>query len=213
LLDEIGKKLGWPVIESAKPLSVIPIEDKISYLLNLKAKNDKNISVAALSKQISFYGLVAFFDKLLEFEVINKVAFSDMLIMTPTFFTDEINDEQQTQDDKNLSAYSNIPVERAVSNLIYILKLWHKFNQHKEFYNIISKCLSNSKLDSLSCYKHFVNEYYNSYALALNLLPNQNLNWASIEGMNLKQKIPVLAHLLIKEKSSFRVIIFKLFTI
>ena len=184
---------------------MIPIEEKLAYLLNLKAKNDKQISAAALSKQISFYGLVAFFDKLIEFEVINKVVFSDMLIMTPTFHKDEIYEEIQVQDDKNVSTYSNNPVERAVSNLVYILKLWNKFNQHKEFYNIISKCLSNSKLDSLSCYKHFVNEYYNSYSLALNILPNQNLSWASIESMNLKQKIPVLAHLLIKEKSSFRV--------
>lgn len=184
---------------------MIPIEEKLAYLLNLKAKNDKQISAAALSKQISFYGLVAFFDKLIEFEVINKVVFSDMLIMTPTFHKDEIYEEIQVQDDKNVSTYSNNPVERAVSNLVYILKLWNKFNQHKEFYNIISKCLSNSKLDSLSCYKHFVNEYYNSYSLALNILPNHNLSWASIESMNLKQKIPVLAHLLIKEKSSFRV--------
>ena len=206
LLDEIGKKLGWPIIQSAVPISAMPIEDKITYLLNLKAKNDKQISVASLSKQISFYGLVAFFDKLIEFEVMNKVLFSDMLIMATTFQKEEMCEDPNSKvDKKNYTPQSVVPAERAISNLIYTLKLWHKFVQHKEFYNIISKCLSNSKLDALSCYKHFISEYYNSYALGLNLNPNQNLNWTSVENVNLKQKIPVMAHLFMNEKSSFRV--------
>lgn len=204
LLDEIGKKLTWPPIQSSVPTSSLPIEDKLTYLLNLKSKNDKQISISSLNKQISFYGLAAFFNKVIEFQALSKHTFSDMLVLSQTFNNTD-TPQSNSKPFKVNKDLSFDPVEFTISNIVYCLKLWQKFNQHKELFTIISKCLSNSKLDSLSCYKSFLSEYYNSFALGLNLMSSQNLTWGSFDNFNIKQKISVIANLFMSEKTSFQV--------
>jgi hypothetical protein len=208
LLDELGKKLDWPSIIPSQPnlpLSAMSIEEKMTYLFNLKLKNDKNISMSSLNKQISFYGISFFFSKLIEFQAICKSLFSDLLIMTQSFITMSPSDKIAAVSFTNDDVILTDQIEYALSNLIFSLKLWQKFNQHKEFLTIINKCLSNSKLDSLNCYKVFLNEYYNNFTMASSSnLNNQSYN--SLTGMNAKQKVPMLANLFKYENASFQVI-------
>lgn len=130
-----------------------------------------------------------------------------MLIISPLFKSDPPLDTNQPS---NFSATSQ-PLELAISNLIYCLKIWHKFILHKEYYTIVTKCLSNSKLDSLNCYKNFLADYYNSYQLAVSNNPSGTHSWSIISSLNYKQKIPLIAYLFMNEKTSFKVENFNIF--
>ncbi|CAF0799427.1 unnamed protein product [Brachionus calyciflorus] len=195
LLDEIAKKLDWPPI----PDNLKNIEDKMSFLFNLKSKPDKNISVSSLNKQISFYSLTFFFNKLTEFQALNHALFNDQLILSPLFKNEDDTDSiQMTQ--------INPGFNQTISNLIFCIKIWQKFTQHKEFYTIITKCLSNSKLDNLVIYKNFLADYYNSLQWSsTQQIQNCNYNWTNLNGLNLKQKIPILSYLFMHEKNSLKV--------
>jgi hypothetical protein len=95
------------------------------------------------------------------------------------------------------------PIEFSVSNLIYCLKLWHKFNSHKEFLTVVTKCLSNSKLDLMAIYKNFIADYYNTYSYSLNLKESKAVPSTSLETVNemeIKQKIITLINLFMNEK-------------
>ena len=95
------------------------------------------------------------------------------------------------------------PIEFSVSNLIYCLKLWHKFNSHKEFLTVVTKCLSNSKLDLMTIYKNFSADYYNTFSHALNLKDNKAVPAVSLETVNemeIKQKIITLINIFMSEK-------------
>ena len=199
LLDEIGRKIDWPPINDT-----LNIEEKLSYLLAVKQKADKGISISSLNKQISFYGLALFFNKLIELNTIAKKFFSDMLVICRKFKLN-VYSQYSSQSLIEESNYFTEPIDFAISNLIYCLKLWHKFIQHKEFSTIVTKCLSNSKLDSLICYKNFINDYYNFYSQALNITTSSQQTWASLSSLPLKQKIPLIVNLLISEKSNIQV--------
>lgn len=204
LLEEISKKLDWPntTMGSSKPQDV-EIERKLSYLFELKLKNDKNISMSSLNKQISFFGITYFFHKLIEFQTLCGHSFSDMLILAPTFAPHQKSETSTAISvDVQTTGFTK-PIEATLTSLVFCLKLWHKFSQHKEFLTIITKCLNNSKLDGLVCYKGFLADYYNSYLLANSNSINQN--WTSLTTLSLKQRIATVSYLFIHEKSSFQV--------
>ena len=220
LLDGIGKKLDWPPISATSlpgSSQFLKIEDKINLLFMLKSKLASNdpgigklqISAASLNKQISFYGIAYFFHKLSEFSSLSKAVFPRGLVLVSERFSAMSGDQNQqtavyandTQADKELKGAT-------VLNLVLCLKLWEKFVQHKEILTILTKCLSNTKLDSISCYKLFQTEYFNyGYSLALNNPKSiaNTLNWTSLSTMfkSCKQKIPVIAYLFMNEKKSF----------
>ncbi|RNA32311.1 hypothetical protein BpHYR1_012241, partial [Brachionus plicatilis] len=192
LLDEIGKKLDWPSV----PETHAHIQDKMAFLFAIKQKPDKQVSISALNKQISFYGLTFFFNKLTEFQAFNKNLYNDQLVLVPSY----TSDNQCVQ-----LGPVNSALQKCVSNLMFCIKIWQKFNQHKEYYTIVTKCLSNSKLDSLSCYKNFLADYYNSFQLGLNQSgQNSNHNWSNLTSLSLRQKIPVISYLFMNESISFK---------
>lgn len=193
LLDQIGKKLDWPSV----PDTHQSIQDKMAFLFSIKQKPDKQISISALNKQISFYGLTFFFNKLTEFQALNKNLYNDQLVLLPAHKSDN---------QCNQLGCVNPSLEKCVSNLVYSIKIWQKFNHHKEYYTIVTKCLSNSKLDSLSCYKNFLSDYYTSFQLGTNQLgQNFTYNWTNLTNLSLKQKIPIISYLFMNESSSFKV--------
>lgn len=186
LLDEISKKLDWPTLPAPNTTlqngaSFCDVDNKLSYLLSLKSKlasettkppAASNISVSSLNKQISFYGIALFFHKLIEFNALADKFFSNRLTLTRKFdavvkrkFIENLQASKLLdKEDK----FCNDPIDYAICTLVYCLKLWQKFNCYKEFSTIVTKCLSNSKLDSLTCYKNFLNEYYSVYSSTLN---------------------------------------------
>jgi len=201
LLDEIGKKLDWPRI----PDNITAIESKIRYLFHLKTRNDKQIVMSSLNKQISFYGLAFFFQKLIEFHSISKDFFDNLLIFCPSLRHDSTSGIQKkdinfllNEDDQ----FRTSKIDFVSYLLILCLKLWHKFNNHKEYLTIINKCLSNSKLDGLSSFKFFIDEYYTNYSILFNPTIVQSHNWTTVSTLNLKQKIPMVASLFFNQKSS-----------
>lgn len=194
LLDEIGKKLDWPSLQANQT-----IEDKLSALLSLKQKSDKqsSISISSLNKQFSFYAVALFFNKLIEFNAVSSEFFSNKLILVKRYkFTMNKPVASATAD----SAQIRTPIDFSVASLIYCLKLWHKFNSHKEFSNVVTKCLSNSKLDLMTIYKNFIAQYYTNYSVALNLQSATQPNWDTIGTLTSRQKLPALAHLFMNEK-------------
>ncbi len=202
LLDELGTKLDWPS-NADFPFTAMTIEEKIKFLFEWKLKNDKTISISSLNKQISFYGISIFFSKLIEFQAMCKSLFSDMLIMTQSLIrVDKLAEITYDSDDIALTDQ----IEFAICNLIYCVKTWYLLTKHKEFLTIINKCLSNSKLDSLGCYKVFLNEYYNNFTMVQNGPNSTNQSYNSLTGMNAKQKVPMLANLFKYENASFQVI-------
>jgi hypothetical protein len=213
LLDGIGKKLDWPPINSLANNLSLRIEDKISLLFSLKAKltqNDPvisklNISLSSLNKQISFYGIAFFFHKLTEFFSLSKATFPQGLVLVSESFVVDRNESIRDVPSDAFALNERDGVHSAIASLVVCLKLWEKFNQHKEISTIITKCLSNSKLDTISIYKNFINDYYNnSFLLALNpKTVSNNLSWTSLSGFSCKQKIPIVAFLFMNEKKSF----------
>jgi hypothetical protein len=222
LLDGIGKKLDWPPINSIANSQMLRIESKVTLLFSLKAKltqNDPvitklNISLSSLNKQISFYGIAFFFHKLTELSALCKQTFSRGIVLaSEAFFVD-----QSIHDTNNDNAIQDVPASLAlisdaeqkhnatVAILIVCVKLWEKFNQHKEISTIITKCLSNSKLDTIAIYKTFLTDYYtNGYLLALNPKPplTNSLKWDSLKDWTCKQRIPIVAYLFMNEKKTF----------
>lgn len=213
LLDEIGKKLDWPAMpNNLQNSSLSDSDNKLSYLLTLKAKaletKPTNVSVSSLNKQISFYGIALFFQKLIEFNSLAKAFFNDNLLMTRKFDLVVKKTFMDTLEPASLSGSQQWfePIDLAISTLVYVLKLWQKFNSHKEFSTIVTKCLSNSKLDSLTFYKNFLKEYYSVYSSTLNAVNSPAVTWESYQALTtLKEKILALVNLFINEMSSFDV--------
>ncbi len=207
LLDEIGKKLDWPPlpIHLHTSANTSNIDAKLSHLLSLKSKsaesNSKSATISSLNKQISFYGLALFFQKLIEFNAINNAFFNSSLVIARRCDSSVASGfMEKLQTTERFSG----PIEFAVKNLVYCLKLWQKFNSHKEFSTIVTKCLSNSKLDSLTCYKNFLVQFYNVYAFRAN--PSPTLTWESVETLTCpKLKLAAVVNLLISEKTQFNV--------
>jgi hypothetical protein len=207
LLDELGKKLEWPRI----PESIASIENKMRYLFQLKTRNDKQIVMSSLNKQISFYGLAFFFQKLIEFHSVSKDFFGNLLICCPCLRQESNSSTNGTQkkdvdflfneDEK----FNSTKIDLVSYLLIICLKLWHKFNTHKEYLTIINKCLSNSKLDGLSSFKFFIDEYYTNYSILFNPAIVQGQNWSTVASLSLKQKIPIVANLFFNQKSPCQV--------
>jgi hypothetical protein len=211
LLDDIGIKLEWPSLNvpqfqtasGESNLKNLKIEDRLTYLFGLKTNSDKKINIASLNKQISFYGIAAFFQKLIEFQCISKTLFSEMLTISNTSFKSAQSRHLDDMPKAEKRSSPVLPIEYAVFNLIYCLRLWQKFNQYKEFSVIVTKCISNSKLDVLSCYKSFISDYYTHYSTALSISQaNQTLNWTRLNSLPLKQRLPLLANLFINETTA-----------
>jgi hypothetical protein len=212
LLDEIGRKLNWQSLLPPSQQTKVNIEDKMFKLFELKndptmaINNNPSFSLSSLNKQISFYGVSYFFQKLIEFQSIVECFFSDKFLMTRCFklFPNGSIVKSQNDDIKN-EAKSCEPIDNVIISLTKCLQIWHEFNKHKEFLTIVTKCLSNSKLDTLSCYKCFISDYYLSYSFALNINTNQTApTWTTLDGLNLKQKIQALASLFINETQSIQ---------
>ena len=232
LLDEIGKKLEWPTLVSTATatttttpamFAALCIEDKLIHLFQLKAANvargEKAASMSSLNKQISFYGISYFFNKLVEFHAISKSLFpntspsaaagsASLLVMSPAI------DDNDDDDDHNACSSgtaaiaettTNSSVESLIVCLASCLRIWHKLNTNKEYLTIVTKCLSNSKLDSLACYKSFLADYFNNYVLTTSSDSARHINYSSLVDLSLKQKLPVLACLLRNETKSFDV--------
>lgn len=213
VLTEIGKKLEWHTVTAAAVASTLPslqlsstsekiqIEDKLSYLIKLKSKNDKQVNSSLLTKQISFYGIALFFKKLIEFHSIAKELYNNRLIMIKTFQYKSVNDAEAADGDKLKKSMpkTSEPLDIAMSNLIYCIKLWQRFYQHKDFLTIVSKCLSNSKLDSLSLYKTFISDFYNVAT------QSSTQTWDSLKDLELKPRIVALANLFMQEKEKIHV--------
>ena len=140
ILDEIGRKLEWPAIpvSGLQAISFVEIENKFSYLLGLKAKAaetaSKSISITSLNKQISFYGLALFFNKLIEFNAVACKYFSNMFVLIRKYKPNGSGNVSSGA--VNFDGEFNKPIDFAMYSLIYCLKLWHKFNSHKEFLTI-----------------------------------------------------------------------------
>ena len=129
------------------------------------------------------------------------------LIMVRKF---KFNNSSQITTGMDLKVFKS-PIEYTAYSLIYCINLWHKLNSHKEFLTVVTKCLSNSKLDQMAIYTNFISQYYNNYSLALNLTNNQahTSNWEIINSLSSKLKIPALTSLFMSEKcdqNSFEVI-------
>jgi len=208
LLDEISKKLDWPPLPTQlqTSASISNIEAKLTHLLSLKSKSvetNKSASVSSLNKQISFYGIAFFFQNLIEFNAVNKAFFNSKLVIARRCNSTVANGFLEKLE---ASYRFNDVIEFAVRNIIYCLKLWQKFNSHKEFSTIVTKCLSNSKLDSLTCYKNFLVEFYDIYAFKANT--SSNLTWDSVSALKYpKLKLAAVVNLFITEKSQFNVIL------
>ena len=220
VLTEIGKKLDWHTVTAqavASSLSSfssssdkIQIEDKLSYLLKLKSKNDKQVNNSLLTKQISFYGIALFFKKLIEFQSIANELFNNRLIMIKTYQYKSLSDAETADGEKIKKPMpkTSEPFDIAMSNLVYCIKLWQRFNQQKDFLTIVSKCLSNSKLDNLGFYKTFISDFYN---VATQSTPTQSAqSWESLKDLEMKPRIVALANLFMQEKEKIHVTTFSL---
>jgi hypothetical protein len=217
LLDDIGKKLDWPSwqkLSSNNSAQTMKIEDKINLLFNLKKKISMNdpatlklqIPLSALNKQISFYGIAYFFHKLSEVYSLNRATNASLLTERLVLVSDRFSYEIKESSFGNgeILPIQETLINSGVSNLIICLKMWEKFNQHKEISTIIIKCLSNSKLDCLPHYKSFLSDFYtNSYALAMSNQSNQTAQ--NLANLNPKQKISLMAYLFMNEKKSIEV--------
>lgn len=210
LLNELGKKLEWPVTSSSHAQwPQMSIEQKMSLLFEIKHKtaatDAKSLSMSALNKQISFYGLAFFFHKLIEFHSYS----TSTLILVPLFDTTNSTSPSSKPIVIECCDEPSPILENCLANLVFTLELWRKFNQHKEWMTIITKCLNNSKSDGIGYYKNFVADYYNSYLLGLSgtAAAGLGLNWTNVAALPLKRRLSALAYLFINEKASFKVII------
>lgn len=228
LLDALSKKLDWPSLADTPT----QIEQKMSRLFELKSKADpmsKTMSISSLNKQISFYGLAFFFQKLIEFQCAARVCFpttggsTNGLIMAPLFEIGPRSDSsidliatatpaatRPIQIEYSLSPHSSkspVVLQTCLESFVSALELWRKFNQHKEWMTIINKCIINSKSD-LDIYKTFKLDYYECYMLTTQFA-DRNLNWSLLAStspqVSLKRRISLIGFLLIQEKTSFKV--------
>lgn len=223
LLDELAKKLDWPMVVSGS--SELEIEQRLSRLFEMKSKTDstaKSAPSSALNKQISFYGLAFFFQKLVEFQCAAQFCFNSSsagLVMAPLF---ELA-SKQSEVESAFVCSSNKPiaidwthglcqpahgrlVSKCLTSLACALELWRKFNQHKEWMTIIVKCLNNSKSDGIGAYKSFIADYYSSYVLTTANAVSLNLTWSAlVTTLSLKRRISLIAYLFVNEKASFKV--------
>lgn len=175
LLDEISLKLEWPSFEAVDNKN--NTMDKINYFLKLKETIKTNTNKYdidfqnKLNKQIAFYGLSVFFQKLIEFNLINENFYSHRIILTIS--SNDI-DQNMDYDNENENFLINY-----VHNLIsFLLNVWHQLNNNNELFNIITKCLNNCKLDNNYYLKQFVNNFYTIYKY--NLINNNESNENSI---------------------------------
>ena len=184
----------------------------MSLLFEIKHKSAaadaKSLSMSALNKQISFYGLAFFFHKLIEFHSYS----TSTLILVPLFDANSTSSSSSSSSKPIVIECCAEPspiLESCLANLVFTLELWRKFNQHKEWMTIITKCLNNSKSDGIGYYKNFVADYYNSYLLGLSgtAATALGLNWTNVAALPLKRRLSALAYLFINEKASFKVII------
>lgn len=224
LLDGIGKNLEWPALNKIADSNVVAgynskkiqnIEHKISFLFALKQKligGDQNVTKlqivqSLLNKQIAFFSLAYFFQRLTEFNSISKKIYPNGLVLVSERF-----EKQQAPAESNLSPIelSELDLDErsnltATSNLITCIKLWEKMEQLNEIKTLVKTCVKNCKLDVVGFYKSFISDYYQiSYSAAINELKDHD--WTSLANFRGAQKIPILAYLFMNEKKSFEVI-------
>ena len=155
-LVKISKKLDWPV----KELLDGSEQEQLNALFSLKdkIKQQQMIDVefqAKLNKQISFFCICVFFNKLNEFNCVVKEIFSNKLILGLS-----LNKSKTCLD-------TNFKIRFLNDRLTFILNLWFQLEVNAEYHNIVSKCLNNCKLENLFSLKQFITNYYSIYKHSL----------------------------------------------
>jgi hypothetical protein len=184
LLDVISKKLNWPLHNFDKFLTQ---NEKLEHLLKLKTTTNAKLDVNKLSKQISFYGISLFLNKLIELDAICTKLFDDKLFLTISNNKTTINSNQ------NLNNITS----KVVDLIKYVTHMWHQMSNNKDLLIIINKCLNNCKLDCLNVMNKFNLNFFNVYQLTFNV---KNIEIHD-ENCCLKQKIQHIAYILSKGDS------------
>ena len=156
-LVDLSKKLDWPLKEFVNNDE----KSQMEALFSLKEKFKKNKQSydadyqSKLNKQISFFGISVFFNKLNEFNSMLSHIYSDKIILVMSY-------NEQFKNEKHL-----FPHNRFIDSLSYVLNLWHQLDSNAEFRSVILKCLNNCKLENLYSLKQFISTYYSIYKYSL----------------------------------------------
>ena len=164
-LVDISRKLDWPLREFVDHDDV---KSQIENLFSLKDKFKKPKQSASdseyqskLNKQISFFGISTFFNKLNELKSVLDHLYSNKIILVFSL-NDKFN--------KNENSF--FPHSYLAKTLGFVLNIWHQLDHNLEYHNVISKCLNNCKLDNLYSLQQFINTFYSIYKCSL--LNNQD---------------------------------------
>lgn len=178
LLDAISKKLTWPLHNFDKFSSQ---NEKLEHLFKLKSTTNAKLDGNKLSKQISFYGISLFLNKLIELDAICSNMFDDKLFLT-------ISNNKTSNSTQNLSNINT----KVVDMVKYVTQMWYQISNNKDLLIIINKCLNNCKLDYLDVMNKFNLNFFNVYQFNLNVKSIQ----INDDDSCLKQRIQHIAYLL-----------------
>ncbi len=157
LLDEISRKLDWPLKDPLHNQM-----DKVDKLLKLRhgmqstSNTALNIDNNKLTKQLSFYGITQFLYELIKLNKIMSHMYTNRVVFNLMINKHDTVDRVTCASDKTLT------------QLEYVLDLWSKLNEYKEVCNVITKCLTNCKLDATHIVQNFLFEFYYFYKFDLN---------------------------------------------
>jgi hypothetical protein len=151
-LDEISIKLDWPLKDATHNQL-----EKVERLLKLRQAIQLGVSTPGLdgnklTKQLSFYGITQFLYELIKLNKIFSYMFNKQLMFNLT-----INDCAKIDTSRG---YLH---EKILKQLEYTLDLWSKLNEYKDVCNVITKCLTNCKLDNTNLIQEFLSDFYYLY--------------------------------------------------
>jgi hypothetical protein len=156
-LAEISKKLDWPLKEFVN--SDVKSQFEHLFSLNDKLKKNKQSSdsdyQSKLSKQISFFGISSFFNKLNELNSVLAHVYSNKIVLVWSLI-------EKFNNKKRLFPHSYLN-----ETLAFVLNIWHQLDHNGEYHNVISKCLANCKLDNLYSLQQFINTFYSIYKFSI----------------------------------------------
>jgi hypothetical protein len=158
-LVDISKKLDWPLREFANTDEKSQIENLFSLKDKLKKNKQSNDSdyQSKLTKQISFFGIASFFNKLNELNSVLSHVYSNKIVLVWS-----LNEKFKNHNEKQLFPHSYLN-----ETLGFILNIWHQLDHYAEYHNVISKCLNNCKLDNLYSLQQFINTFYSIYKFSI----------------------------------------------
>jgi hypothetical protein len=198
-LDEISKKLDWPLKDTTHNQA-----DKVDKLLNLRHGIQSGINttglvldVNKLTKQLSFYGITQFLYELIKLNKTMAYMFNSRLMFNLVANESDAADHNR--------AYRH---EKILKQLEYSLDLWSKLNDYKDVYNVITKCLTNCKLDGTHLVQDFCSEFYYLYKFNMNKPYDrqyvQELMECGSKTLSYKKRIQYISYLFV-EKSMYEV--------